>query len=240
MKKQCTKCKEEKNEKDFSLTKIRGRMLRRSWCDSCMREYYKAYSEAKRRGVLSSENQGSAAMQINSLNELFVDHLRDMYNMETQITKALPKMVKYASSAELKNAFEEHLEETEKQVERLEQIFEKLGGRARGKKCYGIQGIIEEGGEFLDKDIEEDVRDAALIGAAQRVEHYEMAVYGCARTWAEQLGLHDVAELLQESLNEEKAADQKLTELAEASINQEATVGSAQETAPTARRKRTR
>ncbi len=175
-------------------------------------------------------------MQMNTLNDLFLDTLRDMYNMENQIIKALPKMVKYASSAELKNAFEEHLEQTEHQAERLEQIFEKLGARARGKKCYGIEGIIDEGSEFLDKDIEEDVRDAALIAAAQRVEHYEMAAYGCARTWAEQLGLHDVVQLLQESLDEEKAADEKLTNLAEASINQEAMAGTAQEFRPTAQR----
>src|SRR5581483_3812773 len=105
------------------------------------------------------------------------------------------------------------------------QIFEKLGQKARGKKCYGMQGILEEGEEFMDKDIEADVRDAALIAGCQKVEHYEMAAYGCARTWAEQLGMRDVAELLREILDEEKAADDKLTQIAESTVNVEATAG---------------
>lgn len=164
-------------------------------------------------------------MKFTTLNDLLAEHLRDLYHMENQLVKALPKMAKAASSSELKNSFEEHLEQTKHQAERLERIFEKLDLRGRGTRCEGMEGIIEEGKNFLSEDAEPDVRDAGLIAVAQRVEHYEMAGYGCARSWAEQLGLHDVAELLGQSLDEEKVTDEKLTRLAEEAINQEATAG---------------
>jgi ferritin-like metal-binding protein YciE len=157
-----------------------------------------------------------------TLRELFINELRDLYSAENQILKALPKMVKAASSEELKSAFSEHLEQTKEHVKRLEQIFDKLDTRPKGKKCVGMEGIIEEGKELLEEDAEQEVLDAGLIAAAQKVEHYEMAVYGCVRTFAKQLGDNDAAELLQETLDEEGEADKKLTEIAERSINQEA------------------
>jgi len=162
-------------------------------------------------------------MRINSLHDLYVEELRDLYNAETQIAKALPKMAKAAGAAELRSALEEHLQVTREQVERLERIFERLNESPKGSKCKGMEGIIEEGEEMLDKDAPEQVRDAALISAAQRVEHYEMAGYGTARTYARQLGYDDHAELLQQTLNEEGEADKKLTRLAEALVNIEAT-----------------
>src|SRR5262249_44122960 len=137
--------------------------------------------------------------------------------------KALPKMVKAASSEELKNAFSEHLEQTKGHVKRLEQIFDKLDARPKGKKCVGMEGIIEEGKELLEEDAEQEVLDAGLIATAQKVEHYEMGGYGCVGTFAKQLGDDETADLLQETLNEEGEADKKLTEIAERSINQEAT-----------------
>jgi ferritin-like metal-binding protein YciE len=164
-------------------------------------------------------------MTMQTLQELFLDELRDLYDMENRIVKALPKMAKAAHCAELRSAFEEHLEQTRHLVERLEQIFEKLGARARGKKCYGIKGIIEEGEDLLDEEPEPDVLDAGLIAAAQKVEHYEIAGYGTVCTWAQQLGQHEALELLKQTLDEEKATDEKLTHLAEAGINQAATVG---------------
>jgi len=156
------------------------------------------------------------------MQDLFVEQLRDVYNAENQIVKALPKMVRTASSEELRNAFEEHLEQTKGQVERLEEVFQQLGLRARGTKCAGMEGLIEEAKEMMSEDYEESVMDAALIAAAQKVEHYEIAIYGTLRTWARRLGHDDVAELLQETLNEEGEADQKLTEIAESMVNVEA------------------
>jgi ferritin-like metal-binding protein YciE len=160
-------------------------------------------------------------VEINSLRELYVEHLRDLYDAENQLLKALPKVAKEASSEELRQAIDEHLEQTRDQAERLEQIFEQLGEKAKGKKCKGMQGLLEEAQETLDEDMEEDTKDAAIIAAAQRVEHYEISGYGTARTYANLLGENEASELLEETLNEEKETDQKLTQLAE-QINVEA------------------
>jgi len=167
-------------------------------------------------------------MKLKTLHDLFVDELKDLYNAENQILKALPKMAKAASSEELRQGFEEHLEQTHGHVERLEQIFEQLGARAKGKKCVAMEGLIDEGKELMSEDAEPSVMDAALIAAAQKVEHYEMAGYGTVRAWAEQLGLHEAANLLQQTLDEEKETDEKLTQLAESMVNQEAEVGAGQ------------
>ncbi len=163
-------------------------------------------------------------MKLESLHDLYVDELKDLYSAENQLLKALPKMAKAASTEELRTAFKEHLEETRGQVQRLERIFEELDARPKGKKCKAMEGLIEEGKEIMSEDIEPNVLDAALIAAAQRVEHYEIASYGCARTYARLLGYDEAAELLQETLDEEAAADKKLTELAESTINVEAAV----------------
>ena len=167
-------------------------------------------------------------MEINSLRELYVEQLRDLYDAENQLIKALPKMAKEASSDELRQSIEEHLEQTRGQAERLEQIFEQLGEKPKGKKCKGMQGLLEEGKETLEEDMEEDTKDAAIIAAAQRVEHYEISGYGTVRTYANLLGESEAAELLEETLNEEKETDQKLTQLAE-EINVEAAEGSGEE-----------
>lgn len=151
-------------------------------------------------------------MTIDSMEKLFVDELRDLYSAETQITKALPKMAKASTSNELRTAFEQHLKETEEQVKRLEQIFETLGESPKGETCEGIKGIIEEGEKNLKQAAEGPVRDEALIAAAQRVEHYEMAGYGTVRTFAERMGKQQVVQLLERTLEEEKNADRKLTE----------------------------
>jgi ferritin-like metal-binding protein YciE len=162
------------------------------------------------------------AQETNPLQELLVDELKDIYNAENQIIKALPKMAKAANSPELKRAFERHLEETKRQVERLDQIGEALDVRMSGKKCKGMEGLIEEGKEIMSEDLEEDALDAGLIGAAQKVEHYEIAAYGTARAHANMLGLNKIAKLLQQTLDEEGATDKKLTQLAESIINVEA------------------
>lgn len=159
--------------------------------------------------------------KVSSLNELLIDELKDLYSAETQLTKALPKMAKAASHKELKAAFQEHLEETKAQIERLERVMELLDATPKGKKCKAMEGLIEEGEEKIELKAEPAVKDAALIGAAQKVEHYEIAGYGTARTFAEILGQSEVAELLQATLDEESATDEKLTELAE-TINEEA------------------
>jgi ferritin-like metal-binding protein YciE len=161
-------------------------------------------------------------MEIDSLRKLYVEELKDLYSAEKQILQALPKMAKKASNQQLKAAFEEHLRQTEQQVQRLEQIFEALGKSPRGKKCKGMEGLIEEGKEVLQEDMDEETRDAALIAAAQRVEHYEIAGYGTVRTYAQLLGERDAARLLQQTLDEEGQTDKKLTQLAESSINVEA------------------
>lgn len=162
------------------------------------------------------------AEEMNPLAELLVAELKDIYSAENQIVKALPKMVKGASAPELKRAFERHLEETRRQVERLNQIGELLDIKMTGKKCKGMEGLIEEGKELLEEDFDENAIDAGLIGAAQKVEHYEIAAYGTARTHATLLGYTKVARLLQQTLNEEEATDKKLTQLAERIINLEA------------------
>jgi ferritin-like metal-binding protein YciE len=152
-------------------------------------------------------------MTVDSIEKLFVEELKDLHSAETQITRTLPKLIKAASSADLKKAFENHLKETEGQIERLDQIFEILGKKSTNKTCAGMKGILTEGSEILQETETGDVRDAALISAAQRVEHYEMAAYGTVRSYAEQMDQSEIADLLQETLEEEKAADEKLTEI---------------------------
>src|SRR5829696_3675442 len=165
----------------------------------------------------------------NNLREALVDEIRDLYNAEKQLTKALPKMAKGATSEELREAFESHLEETEGQVTRLERVFELLEEKPRGKHCAGMAGIVEEGSEKLQEDAEDSVLDAMLIAGAQKVEHYEIGSYGTAIAWAEALELSEVAEVLQETLAEEKAADEKLSALAESGINEAATAGESED-----------
>jgi ferritin-like metal-binding protein YciE len=158
-------------------------------------------------------------MKLDSLKKLYIEELRDLYSAENQILKALPKMVKKASSTELQNAFNEHLKQTEVQVQRLEQIFEKLGESPKGKTCKAMEGLVEEGSELMHEKADPAVLDAGLIAAAQRVEHYEMAGYGTVRTYAKHLGENDAAQLLEQTLNEEEQTDKKLTLLAESGIN---------------------
>jgi ferritin-like metal-binding protein YciE len=162
------------------------------------------------------------AAMTNPLEELLVDELKDIYSAENQIIKALPKMAKAAGAPELKRAFERHLEETRRQVERLDQIGEALQFKLTGKKCRGMEGLIEEGKEIMEENLDENAIDAGLIGAAQKVEHYEIAAYGTARTHATLLGYNKIARLLQQTLNEEGATDKRLTQLAESIINVEA------------------
>jgi ferritin-like metal-binding protein YciE len=165
-------------------------------------------------GVRPSLKKRGNKMEMESLKDLFIDELKDLYSAENQILKALPKMVKKATSPQLKAGFEKHLKETEGHVERLDKIFQELDENPKGKKCKGMEGIIADGKELMEEDAEPEVMDAGLIGAAQHVEHYEMAGYGCVRTYAELLGLDSVAKLLQQTLDEEAATDEKLTELA--------------------------
>jgi ferritin-like metal-binding protein YciE len=160
-------------------------------------------------------------MSVSSMEELFLDELKDLYSAEKQITKALPKIAKAATSPELREAFESHLEETKGHVERLEKAFELLGKPLRAKMCHGMQGVLEEGSEVLEDTEKGDVRDAALISAAQRVEHYEIAAYGSVREYANLLGQKKIADLLEETLNEEKAADEKLNGISK-SVNSQA------------------
>jgi ferritin-like metal-binding protein YciE len=167
-------------------------------------------------------------MANDSLRELYIDELRDLYSAETQLTKALPKMAKASSNSELRQAFEEHLRQTSEQVSRLEQIFEMLGEKATGKKCLGMEGLVKEGAEVMKEDYEGAVMDAALIGAAQRVEHYEIAGYGTVREFAELMGEEEHVSLLDETLEEEKQTDEKLTQLAE-DINSQAQEGAGEE-----------
>ena len=154
-------------------------------------------------------------MPNDGLKELYIDELRDLYNAENQLVKALPKMAKAASSDELRQGFEEHLEHTKGHIQRLEKIFQALGESPKGKKCKGMEGLIEEGSEAMEEDYEGNVKDAALIGAAQRVEHYEIAGYGTVRSIAETLGEPNHISLLEKTLEEEKETDKKLTELAQ-------------------------
>jgi ferritin-like metal-binding protein YciE len=160
--------------------------------------------------------------KLSSLDDLLIHELQDIYNAEGQILKALPKMAKAASSAELKRAFEEHRLQTEGQVRRLEQVFKLLDRPVKGRKCEGMAGLLEEGKKTMEQDAEPTVLDAALIAAAQKVEHYEIASYGCVCTYAEMLGYDQVHELLGQTLDEEETTDQRLTALAESVINPEA------------------
>ena len=161
-------------------------------------------------------------MELNTLQELYVEGLKDLWSAENQILKAMPKMIKSASHAELKKAFTLHERQTRQQVKRLERICKELGESPRGKKCVGMEGLIEEAKELIGEKPDPDVLDAGLIAAAQHVEHYEMAGYGTMRTYARQLGMEEQAQLLQQTLDEEGETDKLLTELAERSINIEA------------------
>jgi ferritin-like metal-binding protein YciE len=162
------------------------------------------------------------------LKELYIDELKDLYNAENQLVKALPKMAKAASSEELSQGFEEHLEQTRAHVQRLEEIFQSLGENPKGKKCKGMEGLVAEGAEVMKEDFEDSVMDAALIGAAQRVEHYEIAAYGTVCAFAEELGESEQASLLNETLEEEKETDEKLTKLTQ-QINSQANEAAAKE-----------
>ena len=158
-------------------------------------------------------------MELETLKDLYIHELKDLYSAEKQIITALPKMAKAATNAELIAGFDKHLEETKQHVTRVEEILGSHGESTRGPKCKGMEGVIKEGNEMIEEDAEDEVRDAGLISAAQRVEHYEMAGYGCARTYAELLGDNRGAKLLQTTLDEEVATDQKLTALAKSTIN---------------------
>lgn len=161
-------------------------------------------------------------MKLASLDDLFLHEIRDLHSAEKQLTKSLPKLAKAAHSVKLKKAFEDHLKETEGQLERLDRICELLGKSSRGPSCKAMEGLIEEGSELIKEEADPNVKDAALIGAAQRVEHYEIAGYGTARAFAELLGYSEAAKLLQETLAEEKGADEKLNDLALSEINAQA------------------
>ena len=158
-------------------------------------------------------------MKLDTLDKLYVEELRDVYNAENQLLKALPKMAKGAASAELKQAIEDHLEETEGQIERLEEIFKALDENPKGKTCQAMKGLVEEGSEILEEEGEESVLDAGIIAAAQKVEHYEIATYGTLRTWAKLLGEEEAADLLQQTLDEEGEADKKLNELLKTTLS---------------------
>ena len=161
-------------------------------------------------------------MTLKTLEDLLVHELQDLYDAEHQITKALPKMVDEATSSTLKTAFQNHMKETEAQISRLEDVFKAMGQKAERKTCLAMQGLVKEANETIKEDMDSEVKDAALIASAQRVEHYEIAGYGSARTFAEVLGMDDVAKMLQQTLDEEAAADEKLTKAAK-SINRKAT-----------------
>lgn len=158
-------------------------------------------------------------MKLESLEDLYLDELKDLYSAENQLLKALPKMAKAASAPKLSKAFESHIKQTREHVVRLEKIFKTLGSSPKGKKCKAMEGLLAEGQDVMAEDADEAVRDAALIGSAQRVEHYEMAGYGCVRTYARLLGHNDAAKLLQKTLDEEGSVDKALTKLAETTIN---------------------
>ena len=160
-----------------------------------------------------------SALKLDSLRDLLIEELRDLYNAETQLVDALPKMAEAASSHELKSAFEHHLEETRRHVSRLDSIFKQIDEKSSGETCEAMKGLVKEGEIFIKAEADPDVRDAGLIGAAQRVEHYEMAGYGTARALARRLGDNQMAEILQQTLNEEGEANKKLTSIAESQVN---------------------
>jgi ferritin-like metal-binding protein YciE len=161
-------------------------------------------------------------MQMEDLRDLYVDQLRDLYNAENQLIKALPKMAKAASNEQLSQSFLDHLEETKGHAERLKDIFKRLGEKPTGKVCKAMEGLIEEGKEAMEEDADPEVMDASLIAAAQRVEHYEIAGYGTVRSFARLLGEKEAAKALQQTLDEEGACDKKLTKLAESTVNLQA------------------
>ena len=171
-------------------------------------------------------------MPVGTIQELFVDLLKDTYDAEKQLVKALPKLVEAAASPELRAAFQEHLAVTEEQVERLKEVFQELGLPAQGKHCAGMEGLIEEGEELIEEGGDPQVLDAGLIAAAQKVEHYEIAAYGTARTWANLLNLKTAAQLLSQSLDEEAETDETLTQIAER-LNVKAEVGDSTESSGT-------
>jgi ferritin-like metal-binding protein YciE len=179
-------------------------------------------------------------MKLDSLRTLWIEEMRDLYNAETQLVKALPKMAKKATNPELREAFENHLEETKNHVQRLEEIFGRLGKKPSGKTCKAMKGLIEEGAEVLQEDGPDSVIDAGIIASAQRVEHYEIAGYGVVRTFAAILGEDEAEDLLQETLDEEGAADETLTEIAEGIVNEEAEEADEEEMATSGRRSRGR
>lgn len=170
-------------------------------------------------------------MKFNNLEDLYIEELRDIYNAESQLVKALPKVAKAATAEELRSAVEDHLEQTKEHIERLDQVFENLGQASKGKKCKAMEGLLEECSELLEgkDEFAESVFDAAIIAAAQRVEHYEIAVYGTLVTFAKLLGREEDADLLGQTLDEEKEADEMLTDIAESTINTEAQVGEPEE-----------
>ena len=170
-------------------------------------------------------NNQEAPVSLDTLQDLYVEELKDIYSAENQILKALPKMARAANSDQLRSAFEDHVVMTREQVRRLDTIFDELGTSPRGKHCKGMEGLIEEGSELMEEDADPDVRDAGLISAAQRVEHYEIAAYGTVRTYAKQLGLTNHAQLLQQTLDEEGETDQQLSRLAESRVNRAAETG---------------
>ena len=160
--------------------------------------------------------------KIRTLEDLFIDLLKDLYSAEKQLVKALPKMAKNAQASDLQKAFQDHLKQTEKQAERIERIFSDLEGSPRGKKCVGMEGLVAEGDEIMKEAAEPDALDAGLIAAAQKVEHYEIAGYGTARAWARHLGYDNAAQLLEQTLEEESLANELLTRIAESHVNMEA------------------
>ena len=164
-------------------------------------------------------------MHLDSMECLFIEQLQDLYDAEQRLVKALPLMAEAAHNQNLKSAIQQHLRETQNHVRRLEQVFQIMGRNAETKACEAMKGLVKEGQEVIDAEGDPDVKDAALIAAAQRVEHYEIAGYGTARTFAQQLGRDNAAQLLQETLDEEGAADKKLTQIAESRVNQRATAG---------------
>jgi ferritin-like metal-binding protein YciE len=173
-----------------------------------------------RRG--DSERNNSGEQMENPLHELFLEGLADIYNAEQQLTKALPKMAKAAESDELRQAFEDHLQETQNQISRLDQVFQGLGESMKRKVCKAMQGLIEEGSEVMEEQRGSSAIDAALIAAAQKVEHYEIATYGTLCTWAEQMGHSEALDLLKQNIDEEEAADEMLAQIAESLANQRA------------------
>jgi len=191
-------------------------------CHVSFLEPVQAHRAIKQLVTKPEKERKKGNMNLDTLKELYVEELRDLYNAENQLIKALPKMAKGASSDELKEAFEKHLEQTKGHVQRLEQVFEELGEKTKGKTCQAMKGLIEEGSEVLKADGEDSVLDAAIIVAAQKVEHYEIASYGSVRTFAQLLGQDKSADLLQQTLDEEKEANELLNKLAEDIVNPEA------------------